>query len=605
MNMKLNSTVSSRERACEYLMTVKAMPISETYQIYLQLLKSSPEKAKNLIKAKCYWNLPLFAKFFLPHFVPVEFARHHFELFRALPHGARGRKVNILAPRGSAKSTIMAVIVPLHRICYVDYDKVMGYAPERFIIIVSKSYQMAESRVKSIQAELESNEKLRTYFGNFVGKKHWGVKSLVTANGVQLEPKGRGGQIRGSLSRENRPSLIISDDLDDAEKVLNPDVRKKDQDWFDTDFLRAGALDGSTNFLNIDTIKHEEATASILRNRPGWTTHLYRAIEQPADLWHPTAESLWKEWEKMLTDMSLPDTERTANADTFYQQHQNAMTAGVKELWPEMITYLDVRKEICDVGYWAVLRELQNETRDPSKAIFDMDNAITFRVTADGFQRNDDRLVKWREMAGASLLLDWAGGKDSVDNAFAAVACVVWVPMPGGRTVNRDSLAGCQGYVYAAWLDRVKLSLQIKNAFDILEHVQSELVRCERPRFRFGIEDFIDTTGAIKEYVNLTFASERERRNSTVPLEFLTRYQNKIERIAALEPAISHGWLTFREGLPGEFMKQLSQFPTADFMDGPDALEGACQLRVNQFATVRRETRLRHQRREEDFRVEV
>ena len=97
----------------------------------------------------------------------------------------------------------------------------------------------------------------------------------------------------------------------------------------------------------------------------------------------------------------------------------------------------------------------------------------------------------------------------------------------------------------------------------------------------------------------------RERRKGTIPLEFLTRYHNKIERIAALEPAISHGWLAFREGLPGEFVKQMSQFPTADFIDGPDALEGACQLRVSQHEKVRREVNLRHQRHVEEFRVEV
>ena len=601
--MKQNSTASSQQIE-ESLLKVKETPtetILQNYQTSWQNLK----KAGKLVKAKAYWDIPLFAKFFLPHYVPQPFGRHHLDFFETVPHGTRGEKNNILAPRGSAKSTTMSVILPLHRICYVAYDEAMGYAPERFIIIVSKSYQMAESRVKSIQAELENNEKLRNHFGNLVGKKHWGVKSLVTANGVQLEPKGRGGQIRGSLSREHRPTLIISDDLDDAEKVLNPDVRKKDQDWFDTDLMRAGNLDGSTNFINIDTIKHDEATASLLRNRPGWTTKLYRAIEHPVDIWHPTAEPLWKEWEKLFTNMSVPDMERIAQADAFYEKHQATMTAGIKELWPQMITYLDVRKEICDVGYWAVLRELQNETRDPSKAIFDMDNAITFKVTDEGFHRSDDRLVTWKEMSGASILLDWAGGKDSVDNAFAAVVCVVWVPMPGGRSVNRDSLAGCQGYVHSAWLDRVKLSLQIKNTFDILSEVRTGLVRCERPKFRLGIEDFIDTTGAIKEYVQLTFAQIREQRKETIPLEFLTRYQNKIERIAALEPAITHGWLSFREGLTGEFLKQMSQFPTADFMDGPDALEGACQLRVNQLSTVRRETRLRRQRREANFKVEV
>ena len=304
--------------------------------------------------------------------------------------------------------------------------------------------------------------------------------------------------------------------------------------------------------------------------------------------------------------MSVPDHERQANANKFYKDNKGAMHGKeIIELWPDMINYLDVRKEICDVGYWAVLRELQNETRDPSKAIFDMDNAITFKITDKGFLRSDDRLVAWNEIAGASLLLDWAGGKDSVNNCFAAVACVVWVPMEGGRRVNPDSLAGTQGYVYSVWLDRVKLSLQIERAFDILEDVKSGLLKCDKPRYRFGIEDFIDKTGAIKEYVQMTFAAAKERRKATIPLEFLTRFHNKIERIAALEPAISHGWLAFREGLPGEFVKQMSQFPTADFIDGPDALEGACQLRVSQHEKVRREVNLRHQRHVEEFRVEV
>lgn len=571
-------------------------------------MKKSASEAENLIRAACYWDLALFAKYYLGHYVSEPFGKHHFEIFEALPHGSKGKKVNILAPRGSAKSTLMARIFPIYKICYAAYDEILaaeGHKREHFIVIVSLSYDIAVSHLKAIQSELEMNDLLREHFGDLTSK-NWGIKSLETRNGIRIRAVGRGGQIRGSLYKNYRPTLIISDDLDDPEKVLNPDVRKKDQDWFDTDFLRAGELDNSTNFINIDTVKHEEATASLLRDRPGWETMLYRAIEAPADLWHPHAEPRWKEWEKLFTDMSLNVRDREAKADAFYQAHKEQMHgADIKELWPEKITYLDVRKEICDVGYWAVLRELQNETRDPSKAIFDMENAITFKVTDKGFLRSDDRLVEWKEISGASLLLDWAGGKDNVDNCFAAIVCICWVPMEGGRKINPDSLSGTQGYVYSAWLDRVKLSLQIERGFDMLEEVKGGLLKADKPKFRFGIEDFIDNTGAIKEYVNLTFSAIKERRKSDVPLEFLKRYSNKIERIAALEPAISHGWLSFREGLPGEFMKQMSQFPTADFMDGPDALEGACQLRVSQLTRIRKEVQLRHQQAAEEFVLEV
>ena len=229
------------------------------------------EKNRDWIKAACYWHMKAFAKTYLSHYVPVKFARHHEELFHAIPHGARGQKVNVLAPRGSAKSTLMAIIYPMWRICYTEADDLLaelGHKREHFIIICSKSYEMAESRVKAIQFEIETNDLIKQDFGDLQSSK-WGIKSLTTSNSVRVRPVGRGGQIRGSLEKHNRPTLIISDDLDDPEKMMNPEQRKKETDWFNTDFLRAGNLDGSTNFLNIDTVKHEEATASVLRNRPG------------------------------------------------------------------------------------------------------------------------------------------------------------------------------------------------------------------------------------------------------------------------------------------------------------------------------------------------
>ena len=542
-------------------------------------------------------------KEFLGHYVTAGFARHHHEILSCLERGERGRRINILSPRGSAKSTLMAVVYPLHRICYREFDEMMGFEPDRFILILSKSYQMAASRVQSIKQELEANEILRATFGNMVGEP-WGEKRML-ANNVMLMPIGRGGQVRGSLFRNFRPSLIISDDLDDPETVENPDVRLKDQRWFDTDLLRAGALDGSTNFINIDTVKHEEATANILKDRAGWETLFYQAIEHPADLWHPSAEPFWKTWEGLYTDMTKIDVERKKQSEAFFQDNKKEMLAGVKCLWEEVIDYKTVREEMCDVGYWAVLRELQNSTRDPSRAIFDMDNAVRFSVIDAGLQRTDGRLVPWKNLAGGSVFLDWAGGKDNQDNAFAAAVGIFWEPMPGRRE-NASTLSGCHAYVFATWMDRVKLSLQVEAVLDILERGQSELASrgVTDLRWRLSIEDFVsDYTGAIKEYTQHAFGEARERRGTDVPLEFLRRFTNKVERIAALEPAITHGWLCFDERLSGDYIKQMALFPTADFMDGPDATEGACQLRITEYETVRAEKRERYKR--QDVRVRL
>ena len=561
-----------------------------------------------LIEIYGYGHVDTFANHFLAHYITCDFAPHHISMFDSLQRGDTGKKINILSPRGSAKSTCMARVYPLHRICYKHYDELMGYPPDTYILILSKSHRMAVDHVKAIKFELEINEKIRRAFGDFTGKT-WGEKEIVTSNAVCIKSVGRGGQVRGSLFRNYRPSLIISDDLDDPETVNNPDVRKKDQLWFDTDLLAAGSIDGTTNFINIDTVKHEEATASLLRQRAGWQTLFFQAIEHPQALWHPDHESLWKEWERIYTNMELEDSDREAQADAFYHKHQADMTADVKELWPERITYLDIREKICDVGYYPVLREYQNSTHDPSQSLFDMPSALRFKEADEGFLRNDNVLVKWHEMSGATVFLDWAGGKDLADNCYAAVVSVIWVPLPGSRrTRGADSIMdGVHGYVFDAQLARVGSSEQLRMCFDAVDKVKAG-IKTRDFKVRLGIEGFVnDTWQAQKKVIEQDYNREKESRTSgEYPrIEWLSRLRNKFDRIDALQPLIRNQWLGFKQGLDNAFMKQMSLYPTGDFVDAPDALEGACQLRVSKFENQRQDRRERLNRERENFRFEI
>ncbi len=563
----------------------------------------------DLIVIYGYSHIDYFAKHFLPHYITAEFAPHHLEIFDCIKRGETGAQKNILAPRGSAKSTCMARIYPLHRICYKHYDELMGYETDNFILILSRTHGIATSHVKAIKLELEVNSDLRKAFGDLTGKT-WSEKEIVTQNGTCVKSVGRGGQVRGSLFRNFRPSLIISDDLDDPESVRNPDVRAKDQLWFDSDLMRAGDLNGTTNFVNIDTVKHSEATANLLRQRSGWNTLFFQAIEHPADLWHPTAEELWKQWEKIYTNLELDDEDRIAQTDAFYQENKDKMhnPNEIKELWPEAITYLDVRKEICDVGYFPVLRELQNSTHDPSQALFDMENALRFTLTTNGLLRSDNRLVSWQEISGVTIFLDWAGGKDIVDNCFAAAVAVAWVPLPGSRQDQTDSIMdGVHGYVIDANLARVGATEQMRMIFDMIAKVRAEIPKRDI-KIRLGIEGFVqDTWEAQRSAIEQDFRKEREDRNvrDCPTIEWLPRLQNKFDRIDALQPIIRNGWLAFRKGLHNEFYKQMNLYPTGDFLDAPDALEGACQLRVSRFESERRQRKGAARRRNQNFKVKI
>ena len=47
------------------------------------------------------------------------------------------------------------------------------------------------------------------------------------------------------------------------------------------------------------------------------------------------------------------------------------------------------------------------------------------------------------------------------------------------------------------------------------------------------------------------------------------------------------------------------QYPTGDFVDAPDALEGACQMRISTFESEREIRRRESRRRRENYKVTV
>ncbi len=569
--------------------------------------KAYSKRKRQIVLAYCFVDPLIFARIFFPEHMALDSPPHHAEFLSALDPHKTGQKINILAPRGSAKSTYMAVIYPLWRIYFRDCFDMMDMPTSNFIVIVSRSEAIATARVHDIKHKIETHSDMQWLIPKNK-RNSWGIKELITANNIKILPKGRGAQLRGALFGAYRPDLIILDDLDDPETVLNPDVREKDQLWFDSDLIRCGRIDGKTNFINIDTVKHEKATANLLRERPGWTTLFFRAIEHPADLSHPENEHLWQQWEKLYTDMNMEALERNANAQAFYEEHENEMTKDVVELWPEMLPYLDIRKEICDVGYYPVLRELQNSTHDPDRALFDMKSAIRFEKQKDGFLRSDKIMVEWKEMTGATVFLDWAGGKDIADNCYACAVAVVWVKLPGNRNDTLNSMMdGTHGYVYTVKMQRTSVDNQIKMCLDLMEKLTNEIHQ-PNLQIKFGVEGFVqDTWNAQKQVIQHAYRTQREdyKLNKFPTMEFLQRTRNKHDRIDTLQPIIRNKWLMFAKDLDKEFMKQMDLYPTGDFLDGPDALEGACQIRVSRHSYESKQRKEAAARRNKNFKVKM
>ncbi len=511
----------------------------------------------------------------------------HIQILNAVKPGEYGAQINIQAPRGTGKTTLVNRLIPLWRICYKDFDLVMDRQPEEFILVVGRNERMAHQRITEIRGVLEHNPLIRRDFGDLVGSP-WTKTETDTRNGIGLRPLGRGASPRGALLGDARPTLKLCDDIEDPKRCLNPDLREEDKDWFMTDFMYAGDLGSShSNTVIVDTVKHPESLSEHLRTLPGWRTLRYQAVPYPADIYHPTAEHLWKQWETFYSDTTLDDGERESKANAFFQSRKDEMDAGVQMLWEEKLPYVSVRKEIVERGYHSVMRELQNDARDPGMALFNMDEAVTFSVIDEGFRRNDGRVVPWRDIGGFTTYLDTMGGRDALTNSYACAAVVVWEPLLGGQSLNPDSLSGVNGYILLAWMDRVALTEQMENAILLAQRSEAMLAPAY-PKSYFVCEQRPDKDGTIRKSTNDAFRAMKDRHRFERRIMYHEQHQNKEDRIETLEPAIANGWLAFNQkDLPPEFWTQFRQFPSADHNDAPDAVQGAVRSRITTTAKQR------------------
>jgi hypothetical protein len=155
----------------------------------------------------------------------------------------RGTKLNILGPRGAAKSTVASLCLPL-RLALERW--------EPYIWIVSDTVRQARAHLESIKAELLENQRLAKDFPLAVGRgPSWNAHTIVLKNGVAIEAIGAGQSVRGKRLRQHRPTLIICDDLQNDYHIRSACRRERSHDWFHGMLMKAGTA--RTNVVNLAT----------------------------------------------------------------------------------------------------------------------------------------------------------------------------------------------------------------------------------------------------------------------------------------------------------------------------------------------------------------
>lgn len=465
-------------------------------------------------------------------YLPAHFARPPSSMHRWLANGLdgladeRGKKLNLIGPRGSAKSTVATL-------AFVLRSAVEGIEP--YLWILSDTESQARTHLENVKTELTDNAILASAYPSAVGRgPRWRSNSIELRNSVVIEAFGAGQKLRGRRRREHRPSVIVCDDLQNESHIASPARRLASRDWFHGVVLKAGTPD--TCVINLATALHRDALALELHRTPGWESRSFASV-----LHWPKATALWAEWEAIYCDSARK--EPGADALAFYHENLAAMQAGARVLWPEQEDLYELMCMRVQSGVAAFEREKQGSPVDPSRCEWPESYFGEHAWFEDWPQETKLRVIA----------IDPSKGADARHGDYSAIVSLA-VDQAGVLYVDADIARRPTPQMVADGVSRY-LAFQ-PDAFGVEANQYQQLLAGE----------------FVAEF-------HRQRVMGVQPCE-IHNHTNKAMRIRRLGPYLSQRRLRFRRGSESAalLVDQLRDFPLGAHDDGPDALEMALRL---------------------------
>ena len=282
------------------------MDIKEAVKVDDYEQKYAEQQALKKLKS----NVGLFGVTMFPTAINKSVPPFHHEIYRNLADESK-KRVLIAAPRGTAKSTVTSLILPLHRIAFKPS------ASDLFIVIVSESQSQSINFLSRIKYHLINSQNFKEMFGNYGPEtaKRWTNNDIVLSNGARIVAVGTGQRVRGFIEGDTRPNLIIVDDYESELNAATAEARAKNRKWITEAVIPSLSDEG--RIVMIGTVISEDCFLYWAKESPVWKVLWYAIYDDDG-------KSIWEERfpEKRIQDIKT-EFESVGNLNGFYQEYMN------------------------------------------------------------------------------------------------------------------------------------------------------------------------------------------------------------------------------------------------------------------------------------------
>ena len=331
-----------------------------------------------LLKAKLRDSMGIFGKICLPTAYKKDTPPFHNKIYEKIGNES-DKRVLIAAPRGTAKSTLASLILPMHQLM----NKKEG--EDLFIVIVSESRQQSINFLSRIKDHLEDSYPLREIYGDF--GEHtahkWREDDIVLKNGARVVAIGTGSRIRGYVTKDTRPTLIIMDDIESGTNAATREARAKNKKWITEAVIPSLADDG--RIVMIGTVISEDCFLYWAKASSEWTVLWFSIIDEDGN-------SIWESKFPMERIEKIKKSfDEIGNVNGFFQEYMNeAQSPENAPFKPEFIHlhHYDLKRD--DDGEWYLSSSVIGRTDEeivkiPVDLYQGVDPASSLSETADYF----------------------------------------------------------------------------------------------------------------------------------------------------------------------------------------------------------------------------